>query len=266
MTRMTRPPLNTLARLSLALLVATVATWWVTHARGHRAIRLHSAPDAAHFLVLGDGGALFVSQQATLPADCSWTVDADEYARMKVRATGPAPSPLTMTDHHGTRVRPEAFNIAPGDYLVSAPPGRLRFVASRIRVSSAPFTTAAGRRYTSAVTLLGSRRGGVAGPRRLVDHLPQPPPSPAGRPMQRVRLRPPRHPGPLPRMRHPAGRGDATSNASLVNEASTARVRNSRGTGAPPVSTSTAHGRGARATKHATDSDSDGDVVRRGPA
>ena len=152
---MTRRLFNILAGLSLLVFLATLALWANTHFAGHRAIRLRSGPGRAQFLILGGGGVYAVTQHATLPADGSWTVDAEEYGRIKI-AAAPGGELVVGAPPGGTPpgiLRAAAMDLATMQISgFRPPPGRLGFAASRTTGPRMTFVAPAGGMSTCTVT------------------------------------------------------------------------------------------------------------------
>jgi hypothetical protein len=82
---MNRPTRDVLAFLSLACCVLSLALWLGARGRPPRTIRLNSAPAKAHFLVCGNGGLYFLTQEVSQATDGSWTARITDYGKVDVR-------------------------------------------------------------------------------------------------------------------------------------------------------------------------------------
>ena len=150
---MTRRPFTILAALSLLVLLATLALWPITRFAGHRTLRLRSAPGRAQFLIFGGGGVYSITQAATLPADGSWTVDADEYGRIKIRAAKGSELVMGPPGSAPGILRAAAMDVATVQISgFRAPSGRLGFAASRTTGARLQFINPAGGVSACAVT------------------------------------------------------------------------------------------------------------------
>ena len=77
--------LSLLSLLSLLCCAATLALWLKAHGRPASALRLGSDPAAVHFLICGNGGLYFVTQEVSQSTDGSWTARIIGYSDVEVR-------------------------------------------------------------------------------------------------------------------------------------------------------------------------------------
>jgi hypothetical protein len=152
---MRRRLFDLLSLLSLLLLGATLATWALTAWRGTpgtRVARVASGPGFGDFVVVGGAGVYRVTQYATLPADGSWTVEADDLGDIGVRAAGQGTLHVPGTSG-GNGLTAAEFRLATLKVAPFTPsPGRLGFVANETTGPRLMFQTPAGATATCAVT------------------------------------------------------------------------------------------------------------------
>jgi len=111
------------------------------------AVRVWSSPGSAKFLVAGTGGLYWITQQATLPPDGSWTADVRTFGSLQVLVRGQGvKAGVTMTSGfltHRGRSRFSFFRAPAIRVQFFAPDGTIAFCGFVYSGGGMPFWAAA---------------------------------------------------------------------------------------------------------------------------